>query len=190
MDRTTESPAVFQIRRRDSGATPEPLNLATATANFDKAIAFYQNTLGLFARWSQQIIENPNTLPLWDQSFCQSVGGDPNILYYHGHFKLKAGQAFRIRLERVPKCQTWNLQVDNYWMESLDYRYQRISLNKHGAAVNTDGSVTLIVTPANLDAVNTLSTAGHTEGTLCFRWVGTDDPVHPQVDIVNLSELH
>jgi hypothetical protein len=190
LDRATESPALFQIRRRDSGATPEPLNLTTATANFDKAIAFYQNTLGLFARWSQQIIENPNTLPLWDQSFCQSVGGDPNILYYHGHFKLKAGQAFRIRLERVPKCQTWNLQVDNYWMESLDYRYQRISLNKHGAAVNTDGSVTLIVTPANLDTVNTLSTAGHTEGTLCFRWVGTDDPVHPQVDIVNLSELH
>ena len=77
LDRATESPAVFQVRRRDSGATPAPLNLAKATANFDKAIAFYQNTLGLFARWSQQIIENPNTLPLWDQSFCQSVGGAP-----------------------------------------------------------------------------------------------------------------
>jgi hypothetical protein len=74
-------------------------------------------------------------------------------------------------------------------MESLDYRYHRISLNKHVAEVSADGSVTLIVTPAKVDAVNTLSTAGHTEGTLCFRWVGTDDPVHPLVDIVNLSEL-
>jgi hypothetical protein len=189
LDRTTESPAVFQIRRRDSGATPEPLSLATATANFDKAIAFYKNTLGLFARWSQQIIENPNTLPLWDQSFCQSVGGDPNILYYHGHFRLNRDQAFRIRLERIPECQTWNLQVDNYWMESLDYRYHRISINKHTAEVNADGSVTLIVTPATTNATNALSTAGHTEGTLCFRWVGTDDPVHPEVAIVPLTAL-
>ena len=75
-------------------------------------------------------------------------------------------------------------------MESLDYRYHRISINKHGAEVNADGSVTLIVAPAATGATNSLSTAGHTEGTLCFRWVGTDDPVHPEVDIVNLSELH
>jgi hypothetical protein len=163
--------------------------LAKATANFDKAIAFYQNTLGLFARWSQQIIENPNTLPLWDQSFCQSVGGDPNILYYHGHFRLKADEAFRIRLKRIPECQTWNLQVDNYWMESLDYRYHRISINKHTAELDADGSVTLVVTPASTTGANILSTAGHSEGTLCFRWVGTDDPVHPEVDIVNLAEL-
>ena len=135
------------------------------------------------------IRDSPNTLPLWDQAFCQSVGGDPNILYYHGHFRLKADEALRIRLDRIPECQTWNLQVDNYWMESLDNRYHRISINKHAAAVNTDGSVTLLVTPAVTDATNTLSTAGHKEGTLCFRWVGTNDPVHPEVDIVNLAEL-
>ena len=67
------------------------LNLAKATANFDKAIAFYQNTLGLFARWSQQIIENRNPL-LWDQAFCQSVVETP-IFYYHGHFRLEADEA-------------------------------------------------------------------------------------------------
>ncbi|MBL6902409.1 MAG: hypothetical protein ISR31_09295, partial [Luminiphilus sp.] len=90
-------------------------------------------------------------------------------------------------LDRIPECQTWNLQVDNYWMESLDYSYHRISINKHTAEVDSDGSVTLIVTPAASDAVNTLSTAGHTEGTLCFRWVGTDDPVHPHVEIVPVT---
>jgi hypothetical protein len=55
--------------------------------------------------------------------------------------------------------------------------------------MGADGSVTLIVAPAVTDSTNTLSTAGHEEGTLCFRWVGTDDPVHPEVDIVNLAEL-
>ena len=98
--------------------------------------------------------------------------GDPNIIYYHGHFRLEADQAFRIRLDRIPECQTWNLQVDNYWMESLDYRYHRISINKHTAEVDADGSVTLIVTPAASDAVNTLSTAGHTEEYLMFSLGG------------------
>ena len=74
-------------------------------------------------------------------------------------------------------------------MESLDYRYHRISINKHTAELDADGSVTLVVTPASTTGANILSTAGHSEGTLCFRWVGTDDPVHPEVDIVNLAEL-
>ena len=46
-----------------------------------------------------------------------------------------------VTLPSVPDCQTWNLQVDNYWMESLDYRYHKISINRHTASVNADGSV-------------------------------------------------
>ena len=190
LDRSQEIAANISIQRADTTAVPTPLSVDTISANFEKAMAFYRNTIGLFSRWSQQIRENPNSLPLWDQSFCQAVGGDPNILYYHGHFRLQSDEIMVITLPSVPNCQTWNLQVDNYWMESLDYRYEKISINKHTAAVDADGSVTIHVSRENSGHANYLSTAGHTEGTLCFRWVGCPDPVNPTTQVVKRGNLH
>ena len=88
LDRALETPAEVQIHRVDRSATPDPLSAEKISADFDKAMAFYRNTVGLFSQWSKEIRENPNSLPLWDQAFCQAVGGDPNIIYYHGHFRL------------------------------------------------------------------------------------------------------
>ena len=39
-----------------------------------------------------------------------------------------------IEADKIPECQTWNFQLDNWWMESLDYRYHTIHLNKHTAS--------------------------------------------------------
>jgi hypothetical protein len=161
----------------------------TAIAHFEKATAFYRNTTRMFADWSQKISQHPNTLPLWDQAFCQMVGGDPNILYYHGHFKLNNEEAMVITLPSIPACQTWNIQVDNYWMESLDYRYHRVSLNQAQASVNGNGSVTLVLTSTDPGCTNWISTAGHSEGTLCFRWVGAKDGVDPQVTVMPVGDI-
>ena len=49
------------------------------------------------------------------------AGGDPNIRYYHSYWKLSAGEVLRIRV-RPPPCRCWNCQLNNHWMESLDYR--------------------------------------------------------------------
>ncbi|MDG0992620.1 MAG: DUF1214 domain-containing protein [Luminiphilus sp.] len=187
--RDKETPAEITIERLDRYATPEPLELMTAIAHFEKATAFYRNTTRMFADWSQKISQHPNTLPLWDQAFCQMVGGDPNILYYHGHFKLHNEEAMVITLPSIPACQTWNIQVDNYWMESLDYRYHRVSLNQAQASVNDNGSVTLILTATDPNCDNWISTAGHGEGTLCFRWVGAKDSVDPQVAVMPVGDI-
>ena len=187
--RDQETPAEITIERLDRHAAPEPLELMTAIAHFEKATAFYRNTTRMFADWSQKISQHPNTLPLWDQAFCQMVGGDPNILYYHGHFKLNNEEAMVITLPSIPACQTWNIQVDNYWMESLDYRYHRVCLNQAQASVNDNGSVTLVLTSTDPGCTNWISTAGHSEGTLCFRWVGAEDSVDPQVTVIPVGDI-
>ena len=187
--RDQERPAEITIERLDRHATPEALELMTAIAHFEKATAFYRNTTRMFADWSQKISQQPNTLPLWDQAFCQMVGGDPNILYYHGHFKLHNEEAMVITLPSIPACQTWNIQVDNYWMESLDYRYHRVSLNQAQASVNDNGSVTLILSATDPGCANWLSTAGHSEGTLCFRWVGAEVSVDPEVTVLPVGDI-
>jgi hypothetical protein len=50
------------------------------------------------------------------------VGGDPNIFYYHSYWSLQEDEALLIEIEGVPECRFWNLQLNNYWIESLDYR--------------------------------------------------------------------
>ena len=55
-------------------------------------------------------------------AFNLGAGGDPNIRYYHSYWRLPAGMALRIRV-RPPPCRCWNFQLNNHWMESLDYRY-------------------------------------------------------------------
>ena len=94
-----------------------------------------------------------------------------------------------ITLPSIPACQTWNIQVDNYWMESLDYRYHRVCLNQAQASVNDNGSVTLVLTSTDPGCTNWISTAGHSEGTLCFRWVGAEDSVDPQVTVIPVGDI-
>ena len=189
LDRTLETAADIQIHRVDTTAVPLPLSKEKITADFEKAMAFYRNTIGLFSMWSREIRENPNSLLLWDQAFCQAVGGDPNIIYYHGHFRLGANEVMVITLPQVPECQTWNLQVDNYWMESLDYRYHKIAINRHTAHKNSDGSVDIHMARHDTGHANWLSTGGHIEGTLCFRWVGCSAPIDPTCRVVDRADL-
>jgi hypothetical protein len=55
-------------------------------------------------------------------------------------------------------------------MESLDYRYFTISINKATAKYEPDGSVKVIVAHHDPGVPNWINTCGHHEGTMCWRW--------------------
>jgi hypothetical protein len=198
LDRASEQPAQLTIEclgAKDSSnesAQPQRLDPLTLHANLQRAASFVDNTARLFADWAQLFqAQPPNTLPLRDQAMFQAAGGDPNIHYYHGYWQLAADEALVVELERIPDCDFWNLQIDNYWMESLDYRYHRIHHNKHSARTNAAGGVTLIIAQRDPGPgwPNWLETAGHEVGTLCFRWIGARELVQPQTRVVKLAEL-
>jgi hypothetical protein len=187
LDRRAEQPARLAISRLDEASTPAPLGAERLQAGLRNAARFVEGTARLFANWAQGFQEHPNELPPADQALCQSVGGDPNIFYYHSYWKLAPGEALVIRIARVPECRFWNLQVSNYWMESLDYRHHRISVNKHSARLDGNGGVTIVVSardPGRPEWPNWLDTAGHASGTLLLRWVGAEHPVHPSTEVV------
>ena len=150
---------------------------------------YLHGTVQLFADWSNSFRPDINSLPPADQAYCQSIGGDPNIFYYHSYWEIAEDEALVIEAKRIPECQTWNFQLDNYWMESLDYRYHRITVNKHTAAYESDGSVVLCVAHRDPGTGNWIDTAGHSLGTMCWRWIGTDD--HPPLEtrVIKLAQL-
>jgi hypothetical protein len=96
-----------------------------------------------------------------------------------------------LEAKKIPNCASWNFQLSDYWMESLDYANHRIHVNKHTAAYEDDGSARIVISAEDPGPAypNWLTTQGHREGGMLFRWIEADE--HPPVDtrVVKLSEL-
>jgi len=186
-DRKTERRAELTIERVGAADRPEPLTPAVLDEKLRDAAGFVEGTARLFADWARDFAAHPNRLPRQDQARYQRAGGDPSIHYYHGYWALGPDEALVVHVPRIPPCETWNFQLNNYWMESLDYRWHRIHVNAHTAVANPDGSVTIVVAPRDPRRPNWLETAGHRVGTMCFRWIGARDLVDPETRVERLS---
>jgi hypothetical protein len=117
--------------------------------SLQRVTSFVENTAKLFADWAQSYLPiaiscrqpiRPTAspwavIPIFSTTTWELSGGPgPCHSYRQG-----AGMSF------------WNLQINNYWLESLDYRYHQICINKHQAQYDENGGVTLVLsekTPA------------------------------------------
>lgn len=187
-DRTQEAIADLTIERIGGERAPNPLEPALFAQRLTQAAAYVHGTASLFADWAEEFAQKPNELPLFDPARAQAAHGDPNIRYYHGYWKLKPDEALVIEVT-PPQCTYWNFQLNNYWMESLDYRYHRIDVNHAGAKYEPDGSIRLIVAARDPGIGNWIDTAGHEHGTMCLRWIRATTHPTPQTKVVQLVEI-
>ena len=179
LDRSSEIPADLHIERIDAVGTPPPYSADNLAGDLEAISKYLHGTVNLFADWSESFIPLCNTLPPADQAYCQSIGADPNIFYFHSYWELADDEVLVITAPEIPECTSWNFQLNNYWMESLDYRYHQITLNKHTAQYQDDGSVQLYVAHSDPGKGNWIDTVGHKLGTMCWRWTGAEQ--HPGV---------
>jgi hypothetical protein len=189
LDRARERRAELTIRRHPTSTPPKPLDPPTVATRLANAARFVEGTARVFADWAADFARQPNVLPRQDQQRYVAAGGDPSIHYYHGYYRLRPDEALVVEVPRVPRCESWNLQINNHWMESIDYRYHRAHVNKHTATYAPDGSCTIVIAARDPGRPNWLDTAGHAEGTLCFRWIAADELVDPRTRVVPISEL-
>ena len=158
----------------------------------------------LFANWAKGFQNHCNQLPLFDQKKSDKAGGDPNIRYYHSYYKLAKDEVLVIdanvpKAELDPHAGMWNFQLNNHWMEALDYRYDRIHTNMYLAKYRNNKSVRIFVTPSRLSkevhaqpSSTWLTTTGHLQGTMCFRWIRPQVPdqrlPHPITRVMKYTE--
>lgn len=189
-DRTTEQAAELSIEclNPQGSAILDPAEFA---GKLQGVVPFVSGTAGLFHQWMQVFSAHINQLPPNDQDFCMRAGGDPAIYYHNSYWKLEPDQALVVEFTPPKQCRTWNLQISNYWMESLDYRYHRIHLNKHGAVLSDDGSVRIVVSEEDPGAnyPNWLATAGHRCGAMLLRYVEAVDKPPIRTRVVALADL-
>ncbi|MGO9509357.1 MAG: DUF1214 domain-containing protein [Mycobacterium sp.] len=111
--------------------------------------------------------------------------------YAYGSFVLEDDEALVIT-HQSPSCRFWNLVVWNQFMATYGASEgpdSRSSINGHSAVLNSDGSVTVVLSRALTAHPNSLSTLGYPRGNLAFRWFLADGvPTRPQVELVKLSE--
>ena len=189
-DRPREQAARMHIECLDTrGQTPPPLDPLALHEQLDRVATFVQNTARTFADWAKGFQDHVNRLPPADQKVCQAVGGDPNIFYYHSYWQLAEDEALVFEVDQLPHCEHWNLQINNHWMESLDYRYFTVNLNAHTAQPHPGGGVRLVLAHRDPGVPNWLDTAGHGQGTMCWRWIGCPEPVHPRVRLVKVDAV-
>ena len=190
-DRNAEISAELTIERINCATDGRRASHLTAKAldeGLQNAGALVAGAPLLFAKWARDFKKHSNELPMFDPQVSLAAGGDPNITYYHSHWAIAPDEALLIEVT-PPECEHWNFQLNNYWMESLDYRHFRIHTNKHLAHYSEDGSVRLIVAHENPGSPNWIETAGHTSGTMCFRWVRAKAHPQPRTQLVKLPSL-
>ncbi len=188
LDHENEIPAELRIERIDGPHQPAYLTPQALDQGLAKAGRMVGGAAALFANWAEGFMAHTNELPLFDPAKSDRAGGDPNIRYYHSYWALEPGQALVVEVT-PPDCDHWNFQINNHWMESLDYRYWTIHVNKHSAQLEADGSVRIVVADEDPGLPNWLHTTGHRRGTMCFRWIRAQQHPQPRCRVVTLEEL-
>jgi hypothetical protein len=177
-----------RIERADGRSRPQPLDPERLDRMLQGSVAFVRGCSTLFHRWARDFQEHPNQLPRFDPAKALAAGGDPHIAYYHGYWRLAPDEALVVEAT-PPACDYWNFQLTNHWLESLDYRYFKIHLNRHTAVYERDGSVRVVVAHADPGLPNWLDTCGHRQGGMCWRWIRADEHPQPRTRVVKLDEL-
>ena len=185
-DKRTQVPADLCVERIGPGPeAPGLLDPATIERQLQATAAWVKGTANTFATWSEWFRAQPNRIFDGPQDRFQQGGGDPNIWYGHIYYDLAPGEALVI--EAVPPpCRMWNFQLDNWWMESLDYVHRPVWANSAMVTPDADGKVTLVCADADPGFGHWLDLAGHRSGTGLWRWIGAQDHPVPQVRVVRV----
>lgn len=184
-DRQSETVFELGIERIASEGEAPPLDPASFHDGLLASGRYLRTCANLFADWTESYAKHPNELVVRDVSGAQ---GDPALFYYQGYWRLGEQEALVIRAT-PPECAYWNFQLNNYWLESLDYRHHRIDLNHTQAHYEADGSFRIVVAHRDPGVPNWIQTAGHEHGTMGLRWVKATSHPKPDCRVVPLSEL-
>jgi hypothetical protein len=189
-DWRNDVPATLTMECLNRPKQLEPLCAEMLSRGLVAAAGYVSGCARTFTDFSETLKNSVplNTLDGSLQEFFIRSGGDPNIFYLQGYWRLAADEALVIESE-VPQCLFWNFQLDNYWMESMDYRYLQVALNKFSAKYEADGRIKLIIAARDPGLGNFIDTAGHLEGGMILRWVHAKTHPTPQCRVVKLDTL-
>ena len=148
---------------------------------------FVHGVADRFVGWvNDYFLERPNTLDFLPANDHAGGWGDPNQLFRHGYWTLEPGQGLLIDIPAI-EAYYWNFQLNNLWEESLDYRYLNVTVNKHTAVYEPDGSAKIIVADTDPGYGNWITTGYHRHGTFGLRYNQVTEDIAPVCAVIDLD---
>src|SRR5262245_10386613 len=188
LDRRRQRAASFAIECIGAAARSAPLDPARYAAQLERAGRYVDGAIAQFLEWTRSLAARPNEVGSLDPKLAAAAQGDPRTHYHGGYFEVAPDEVVLVDF-CPPRCDYWNLQLCNHWLESLDYEHHTTHVNDHTAVRRPDGSVRIAIAHADPGIPNWLDTAGHSRGGLFLRQVGTDAPERAVCTRVRRAEL-
>jgi hypothetical protein len=179
---STARKAIWEIEAVDLAPPPPPLADAELARRLRCTANFIRDLLGIC----------PIPLPAEKNSFLDPYRqaavtygwAAPDATYCMGHYDLADDEVLIVE-GRSPKCAFWNLCLWNPFLQTFDYRYERVAINGGQTKYEPDGSWRIAVAARDPGLPNWLSTAGHPRGVLWFRWFLVEEtPARPATRVV------
>lgn len=100
-----------------------------------------------------------------------------------GFFFLQPDEALIVK-GRMPECLFSNVILWNKYLQSFDYRYRQVSLNKAQMELADDGSFTIVIAHRDPGVANWLDTEGRQSGIVYWRFMLPTEEIEPLVTLV------
>jgi hypothetical protein len=183
-DRRVARPARFSIEVAGTVRPPSPTSDIEFARRLRAVATFLRETTS-FAP-IPPLPEANVLLPPMPWSPTVRGWGTPDNIYALGQFQLAPGEALVVE-GRSPRCTYWGVQLWNRYMQSLEYRYHRVSINGAQARLERDGSFRIVISERDPGHPNWLHTAGRAGGLFFCRWLQADElPPHPSTRVIQL----
>ncbi|HEX5615230.1 MAG TPA: DUF1214 domain-containing protein [Acidimicrobiia bacterium] len=182
-----ETHSAWQIEAATPAPPPPALTDAELAARLRATTNFLRE---LFTITPLPPADPPNTIQeVWKVPDVTYGWAAKDAHYAMGSFDLADDEALVVE-GTSPECAYWGLMLWNPYMQTFDYRYERIGINGAQVVTELDGSWRIVVAHRDPGVANWLSTAGHERGVLFFRWfVAASTPRTPTTRVVGLSDL-
>ncbi|NRB42934.1 MAG: DUF1214 domain-containing protein [Pseudomonadales bacterium] len=112
----------------------------------------------------------------------------PDIQYSGCCKELEADEAVVISGQPLT-CRYWSIQIFSRWLESPDYRYNKVSINSSEIDYEEDGSFKVYLCAENPGFKNWISTAGLDSGQVCYRALLADDAPEVSYKVDKIESL-
>jgi hypothetical protein len=179
---STARKATWEIEASESSPPPPPLADAELARRLRCTANFIRDLLGICPIPLPG--EKNSFLDPYRQAMATYGWAAPDATYCMGHYELADDEVLIVE-GRSPKCAFWNLCLWNPFLQTFDYRYERVAINGGQTKYEPDGSWRIAIAARDPGLPNWLSTAGHPRGVLWFRWFLAEEmPARPATRVV------
>ena len=172
----------------DSAIAPIPFDAEHVMASLERSVDWLSTTVNYWQDVMDLFRKYPNQFKKWREVAGDGVnatpGGDPENCYWN----IPEGKALIMRV-RPPKCLFWNVEFNNPWWETMDYRFHLAGTNGHHAVLEDDGELIIVAAHKDPGVPNWLDTCGHTEGMMGRRWMFAEENPRYECTLVPHEEL-